>query len=239
MANRVDGRKLDELRKVVITPNPLRFAEGSAMIEWGNNKVLCAATLEQKVPPYLIGTGSGWVTAEYAMLPRSAKQRVPRESAKGAPNKRGIEISRIVSRALRAAVDLKKLGERTILLDCDVIESDGGTRTASITGAWVAMALAVRRLEEMGQASQGILAHQIAAVSVGVVEGRAALDLNYIEDAQAETDMNIVMNELDEFVELQGTAEKRCFNRTQLEQMLAMGQAGIAALFAEQKRALG
>ncbi len=230
MPIRVDGRAPADLRKVTITPDYLRFPEGSALIEWGKNKVICAATVENKVPPYLIGTGSGWVTAEYAMLPRSAKQRIQREGAKGGPNKRGIEIARLISRALRRAVDLKKLGERTILVDCDVVESDGGTRTASITGGFVALALAIRRLREDGQAAAGILRNYVAGVSVGIVEGQPILDLCYLEDSQAETDMNVVMTDTGEFIEVQGTGENRNFTRAQLDAMLDLAGGGITRL---------
>lgn len=230
MPVRIDGRRADELRTVKITPDYLRYAEGSALIEWGKNKVICAATLENRVPPYMIGTGSGWVTAEYSMLPRSAKQRIQRDSAKGAPNKRGIEIARLISRALRRAVDLKRLGERTILIDCDVIESDGGTRTASITGGFVALALAIKRLREDGQAQTGILQNYVAGVSVGMVEGQSVLDLCYLEDSQADTDMNVVMTDKGEFIEVQGTGENRNFTRAQLDEMLNLAASGITTL---------
>jgi len=230
MPVRIDGRRADELRTVKITPDYLRYAEGSVLIEWGKNKVICAATLENRVPPYMIGTGSGWVTAEYSMLPRSAKQRIQRDSAKGAPNKRGIEIARLISRALRRAVDLKRLGERTILIDCDVVESDGGTRTASITGGFVALALAIKQLRENGQAQAGILQNYVAGVSVGVVEGQPVLDLCYLEDSQAETDMNVVMNDKGEFIEVQGTGENSNFSRAQLDAMLNLASSGITTL---------
>ncbi len=230
MPVRIDGRRADELRTVKITPDYLRYAEGSVLIEWGKNKVICAATLENRVPPYMIGTGSGWVTAEYSMLPRSAKQRIQRESAKGAPNKRGIEIARLISRSLRRAVDLKRLGERTILIDCDVIESDGGTRTASITGGFVALALAIKRLRDDGQAQTGILQNYVAGVSVGMVEGHSVLDLCYLEDSQADTDMNVVMTDKGEFIEVQGTGENRNFTRAQLDEMLNLATSGITTL---------
>ncbi len=236
MAIRVDGRAPGDLRKVSITPDYLRFPEGSALIEWGKNKVICAATVENRVPPYLIGTGGGWVTAEYSMLPRSAKQRIQRDGAKGQPNKRGIEIARLISRALRRAVDLRKLGERTILIDCDVVESDGGTRTASITGGFVALALAIRRLREDGQAAAGILRHYVAGVSVGIVEGQPILDLCYLEDSQAETDMNVVMTDAGEYIEVQGTGENRNFTRAQLDGMLDLAGSGIAQLIEVQRQ---
>lgn len=236
---RVDGRQLDELRSVRITPGYLRFAEGSALIEWGKNKVLCAATVENRVPPHLIGRGTGWVTAEYAMLPRSAKQRIPRDSSRSGPNGRSIEIQRLIGRSLRMAVDLKALGERSILIDCDVLESDGGTRTAAITGGWVALATAVKMLRETGQASAGIIKRQVAAVSVGVVEGRSVVDLNYLEDSQAETDMNVVMTDAGEFIELQGTAESQPFSRNQLDGLLALASKGVGELLAVQAAAVG
>lgn len=231
---RVDGRQLDQLREVRITPDYLRHAEGSVLIEWGRNKVICAATLEQRVPPYLIGTGTGWVTAEYAMLPRSARQRIQRDGA-GKINKRAIEIQRIIGRALRSVVDLKKLGERSITIDCDVIESDGGTRTASITGGFVALALAIKRLRDDQQAQPGILTDHLAAVSCGVVEGRTVLDLSYIEDSQAAVDMNIVMTGRGEYVEIQGTGESHPFTRNQLDEMLALAHKGVEKLIAIQK----
>lgn len=234
---RIDGRRPGELRPVVITPNYLRFAEGSALIEWGKNKVICAATVDQRVPPHLIGSGQGWVTAEYSMLPRSAKQRIQRDSGRGKPNARGIEIQRLIGRSLRAIVDLKAFGERSILVDCDVIESDGGTRTASITGAFVALALAVERLRSEGAISQNarILRDYLAAVSVGIVEGRPAIDLNYLEDSTADTDMNVVMTGAGDFVEIQGTAEKAPFPRAHLDEMLALAAEGITSLVAIQK----
>jgi ribonuclease PH len=234
---RIDGRQLDQIRDVKITPNFLRFAEGSALIEWGKNKVICAATVEQKVPPYLIGTGTGWVTAEYAMLPRSAKSRIERDGTRRSPNARAIEIQRLIGRSLRAVVDLKAFGERSIIVDCDVVESDGGTRTASITGAFVALALAVQRLREDQQigANAKILRDYLAAVSVGVVEGRVVADLNYLEDSSAEVDMNVVMTAGGNFVEVQGTAEKAPFSRAQHDAMLAIAESAIGQLVAKQR----
>jgi ribonuclease PH len=234
---RIDGRAPGQLRPVTITPNYLRFAEGSALIEWGRNKVICAATVDQRVPPHLIGSGTGWVTAEYSMLPRSAKQRIQRDSGRGNPNARGIEIQRLIGRSLRAIVDLKAFGERSILVDCDVIESDGGTRTASITGAFVALALAIERMRNEGAISQNarIIKDYMAGVSVGIVEGRPAIDLNYLEDSTADTDMNVVMTGAGDFVEIQGTAEKNAFPRTQLLEMLDLAGQGISELIAIQK----
>ncbi len=234
---RIDGRDVDQLREVKITPDYLRFAEGSVLVEWGKNKILCAATLEQRVPPYLIGTGQGWVTAEYSMLPRSAKQRIARDSTRVHGNKRSVEIQRLIGRSLRAMVDLKAFGERTLLVDCDVIESDGGTRTASITGAFVAMALAINRLREDGQVGKNakILREYCGAVSVGVVEGRCVLDLNYLEDSSADTDMNVVMTGDGRMVEIQGTAEKEPFTLDHFHEMLALAQGGIKQLVDIQK----
>jgi len=234
---RIDGRTPADLREVKITPDYLRFAEGSVLIEWGKNKIICSATLESKVPPYLIGTGTGWVTAEYAMLPRSAKQRITRDGAKGSPNGRSMEIQRLIGRTLRSVTDLKALGERSFLIDCDVIESDGGTRTASITGAFVALALAIERLrvdQIIGQKAI-ILKDYLAAVSVGIVEGKAALDLNYLEDSSAETDMNVAMTGAGRIVEIQGTAEKDPFTRAQFDAMLKLAEDGIAQLVGIQK----
>lgn len=238
---RIDGREPGQLREIKITPNYLRFAEGSALIEWGKNRVLCAATVEQRVPPYLLGTGQGWVTAEYAMLPRSAKQRIQRDTARGKPNSRGIEIQRLIGRSLRAIVDLKSFGERSILIDCDVIESDGGTRTASITGAFVALALAVERLKQDQQVSEKakLIRDYVAAVSVGVVEGQPVIDLNYLEDSSAETDMNVVMTGSGDFIEVQGTAEQKPFSKAELDKMLELAHSGIRQLVSIQKEVLG
>lgn len=237
---RIDGRRPDELRELRITPNYLRFAEGSALIEWGKNRVICAATVEPRVPPHLIGTGQGWVTAEYAMLPRSAKQRIPRDGSRGKPNGRGLEIQRLIGRALRAVINLGALGERSILLDCDVIESDGGTRTASITGSFVALALAIERLREDQQIGRDarIIKDYLAAVSVGIVEGQAVLDLNYLEDSSAQTDMNVVMTGGGRFVEVQGTAERDPFPQEQLDAMLALARTGVEQAVARQREVL-
>lgn len=238
---RVDGRDRDQLREVRITPNYLRFAEGSALIEWGKNKVICAATIEQRVPPYLIGSGQGWVTAEYAMLPRSAKTRIQRDGNRGKPNSRGLEIQRLIGRSLRAIMNLEAFGERSILIDCDVVESDGGTRTASITGAFVALALALERMRDDGMIGKNavLLRDYLAAVSVGIVEGKPVLDLNYIEDSSAATDMNIVMTGGGEFVEIQGTAEKYPFTAAQMQEMLGLAAKGVNDLVAIQRQVLG
>jgi ribonuclease PH len=237
---RIDGRSADQMRDIKVTPNYLRFAEGSVLLEWGKNKVLCAATVDQRVPPYMVGTGEGWVTAEYAMLPRSAKQRVQRDGNRPKPNARSIEIQRLIGRSLRAIVDRKAFGERTILIDCDVIESDGGTRTASITGAFIALGLAIEkmRVEQLIKQDAKILKDYLAAVSVGIVEGKPALDINYLEDSTADTDMNVVMTGRGNFVEIQGTAEKDPFSSDELASILALAKKGCTELFEIQKSIL-
>jgi ribonuclease PH len=235
---RVDGRALDALRPVTIEPGPLHFAEGSASISVGNTRVLCAATIEERVPPWLRGQGRGWVTAEYAMLPRATQERNQRESVRGKVGGRTHEIQRLIGRSLRAVTDLRLLGERSIIVDCDVLEADGGTRTAAITGAYVALALALRRDFTPGTPKWPIVS-QIAAVSVGYVDGVAHLDLQYSEDSRADVDMNVAMTDAGLFVEVQGTAETRPFSREQLDTMLGLAERGIAVLFAEQRRALG
>jgi ribonuclease PH len=235
---RADGRAFDALRPVTIEPNPARFAEGSALISVGNTRVLCAATIEEKVPPWLRGQGRGWVTAEYAMLPRATQERNARESARGKVGGRTHEIQRLIGRALRAVTDLKMLGERSVIVDCDVLDADGGTRTAAITGAYVALALALRR-DFDPRSAKWPLQNAIAAVSVGYVDGVAHLDLQYSEDSRAEVDMNVAMTDAGSFVEVQGTAEARAFDRSQLDTMLALAERGIALLFANQRAALG
>jgi len=234
---RVDGRADDELRPVRIATNPLAFAEGSALIEVGDTRVLCAATIEERVPPWLRGRGSGWVTAEYAMLPRATQERTQREATRGKIGGRTHEIQRLIGRALRAVTDLKALGERSVLIDCDVLQADGGTRTASITGAFVALALALRRDFDPGSAKWP-LRNQIAAVSVGIVAGAGYLDLAYEEDSRAEVDMNVAMTDAGGYVEIQGTAEARPFDRVQLDRMLELAGTGIERLFAAQRAAL-
>lgn len=238
---RIDRRAPDQLRNVEIIPNVLRHAEGSCEIRWGNNRVLCAATVEGQVPKWMAGQGTGWVTAEYSMLPRSSRQRIQRDVERPKPNARGIEIARIIGRSLRAIVDMKAFGERSVIIDCDVIEADGGTRTASITGGYVALALAIKKLREMEQIGKNatILTDHLAAVSVGIVEGQPVLDLNYLEDSQAETDMNVVMTGGGKFVEIQGTAERRAFTPEELHRMLAMAGDGIRKLVDLQKQAIG
>jgi ribonuclease PH len=234
---RADGRAFDTLRPVTIEPNPLSFAEGSALISVGNTRVLCAATIEEKVPPWLRNQGRGWVTAEYSMLPRATQERNQREAARGKVGGRTHEIQRLIGRALRAVTDLKLLGERSVIVDCDVLQADGGTRTAAITGAYVALALALRRDFSPGT-PKWPLVRQIAAVSVGYVDGVAHLDLQYSEDSRAEVDMNVAMTDAGAFVEVQGTAESRPFDRAQLDEMLALAESGIESLFVRQRAAL-
>jgi ribonuclease PH len=235
---RPDGRRARELRPVEITPNYLRHAEGSALIACGATRVLCAASVQDSVPPFLRNSGRGWVTAEYGMLPRSTHTRSDREAARGKVGGRTQEIQRLIGRSLRAVVDMTALGERTIVIDCDVIEADGGTRTASITGAYVALALAVQRLQRVGVLATSPLLDHVAAVSVGIVDKRLCLDLAYEEDSKAEVDMNVVMTGKGKFIEVQGTAEGKPFTATQLEAMTALATEGIATLVGLQKRVL-
>ncbi|MFY0545365.1 ribonuclease PH [Brevibacillus sp. H7] len=235
---RHDGRANDQLRPVKITRNYIKHAEGSCLIEVGDTKVICTATLEDRVPPFMRGGGKGWVTAEYSMLPRATETRNPRESSKGKVGGRTMEIQRLIGRALRSVVHLEAMGERTIWLDCDVIQADGGTRTASITGAYVAMVDAMHKLVENGTWKQLPILDFLAATSVGVIEGEAMLDLNYKEDSSAIVDMNIVMTGQGKFVELQGTGEEAPFTGEQLQDMLSLGKKGIEALIESQKQAL-
>ncbi|MEO6990680.1 MAG: ribonuclease PH [Candidatus Baltobacteraceae bacterium] len=234
---RPGARALDALRPVMIEPHYLSFAEGSALISVGNTRVLCAATVEDKVPPWMRGRGLGWVTAEYAMLPRATQERTQREATRGRLGGRTHEIQRLIGRALRAIVDRKRLGERTILLDCDVLQADGGTRTAAITGAYVALALALSRSFDRTSPAWP-LTGALAAVSVGFVDGEARLDLAYEEDSRAEVDMNVAMTDSGKYVEVQGTAEGRAFDRAQLDGMLALAEGGIGQLFAIQRAAI-
>jgi ribonuclease PH len=236
-ASRLDGRAYDALRPVTIETNPLKYAEGSALISVGNTRVLCAATIEERVPPWLRGQGRGWVTAEYAMLPRATNERTQRESSKGKVGGRTHEIQRLIGRALRAVTDLKKMGEKSIVVDCDVLQADGGTRTASITGAYVALSLALGRAFSPASTNWP-LASQVAAISVGFVDGVAHLDLAYEEDSKADVDMNVAMTGAGAFVEVQGTAEARPFTREQLDTMLGLAQKGIEELFTLQRAAL-
>ena len=237
-AARPDGRGPTELRPITIETGYLKYAEGSALVSVGNTRVLCAASLEEKVPPWMRGRGTGWITAEYAMLPRATSERTQREATRGRVGGRTHEIQRIIGRALRATVDLSKLGERTIWIDCDVIQADGGTRTASITGAYVALALALRKAFDPKDPKKWPLRGQIAATSVGIVNGVAVLDLPYEEDSTAEVDMNVAMTDAGGFVELQGTAEGVPFTREQLTMLLDLAEGGIRELFTHQRTAL-
>lgn len=227
------------MRPVKVNRGFLKHAEGSVFIEVGETKVLCTATVEDKVPPFLRGTGQGWVTAEYGMLPRATRTRTPRESATGRASGRTFEIQRLIGRSLRAVIDLTKLGERTLLVDCDAIQADGGTRTTAITGAFIAMADALLLLQEGGQVKGPLLKDFVAAVSVGSVEGKLMLDLNYAEDSMADVDMNVVMTGSKKFVEVQGTAEEVPFDKEQLDQMLHLAIRGIEKLVDLQRQLLG
>jgi len=227
---RADGRGLDELRPVRITRGFLDTADGSALIETGLTKVLCTATLEDRVPPFLQGTGRGWLTAEYAMLPRSSRMRIKRESATGRVGGRTHEIQRLIGRSLRAVCDLEALGERTVIIDCDVLQADGGTRTASITGAYMALLDTMRVSMEMGIIDRMPVVEAVAAVSVGIVRGRAMLDLTYEEDSTADVDMNVIMTCGGRFVEIQGTAENNTFSREDMNELLGLAEQGIRRL---------
>ena len=228
---RPSGRANDELRPIKITRNYTKHAEGSVLIECGDTRVICTATVENTVPGFLRGKGTGWVTAEYGMLPRSTGSRMRRESSAGKQGGRTMEIQRLIGRALRASLDTEKLGERTITIDCDVIQADGGTRTASISGAWVALSDAIQTLLEKGDLKQTPIGCQIAAISVGIYEGQAVLDLDYAEDSSAHTDMNIVMNSNGGFIEVQGTAEGESFSGEELNNMLALARKGVQEIF--------
>ena len=236
MTARADGRASDQLRPVKITRDYLRHPEGSVLVEFGDTKVICTATVEDKVPPFLKGQGKGWVTAEYGMLPRSTNTRMNRE--RSGPSGRSQEIQRLVGRSLRAVVEMAKLGERTVWVDCDVIQADGGTRTAAITGSFIAMADAIGTVVRAGALPGTPVRDCVAAISVGIVGGAPALDLNYIEDSSAEVDMNVVMTGAGAFVEVQGTAEQTPFGRDSLAAMLALAEQGIGRLIALQRRAV-
>jgi ribonuclease PH len=235
MMARVDGRAPGDLRRVTLTREFLRHPEGSVLVEFGDTRVICTASVEEKVPPFLKGQGLGWVTAEYAMLPRSTSTRTPRENR--GPGGRSQEIQRLVGRALRSVFERKKLGERTIWVDCDVIQADGGTRTAAITGAFVAVTDALARIPAVDPTA--VIRDCVAAISVGIVRGEVLLDLNYAEDSTAETDMNVVMTGGGRFVEVQGTAEQAAFSRVELDALLAVAESGIRRLVELQRRALG
>lgn len=237
--SRIDGRTATELRPVRVTRKYLKFAEGSVLIEMGDTKVICAATLEERVPPFLLGKGKGWMTAEYAMLPRSSQKRIQRESVAGKVGGRTHEIQRLIGRSLRAITDLSLLGERTIYVDCDVIQADGGTRTASITGAYIAVHDTFSALVGRGIIKSMPLRDSVAAISVGIVGGRPLLDLNYEEDSSAEVDMNVIMTGSGKFVEVQGTAEAEPFSKDHLSELISLASQGISELSAIQKKALG
>lgn len=234
--NRADDRAYDQLRNVKITPNISPYAEGSALIEVGGTKVICTASVEDRVPLFMRNKGLGWVTAEYAMLPRATNTRTQREIQR--PSGRTQEIQRLIGRSLRAVVDQRQLGERQIYLDCDVIQADGGTRCASITGAYVALALACRKLVRTGVIMMNPIVSEVAAVSVGIIENTPILDLAYIEDSEAEVDMNIVCTGAGKFIELQGTAEREPFSREQMDEMLLLAEKGVAKLFEIQRSVL-
>ncbi|WP_018868171.1 MULTISPECIES: ribonuclease PH [unclassified Thioalkalivibrio] len=235
---RPSGRQADEMRPVRFTRHFTRHAEGSVLVEFGDTRVLCNATIESRVPPWLKNKGRGWVTAEYSMLPRSTHDRMVREAARGKLGGRTMEIQRLIGRSLRAVVDLEALGERQIIVDCDVIQADGGTRTASISGAYVALRDAIRKAREQGMIRKDPLHGHLAAISVGIFNGTPVLDLDYDEDSQAETDLNLVMNEAGGVIEIQGTAEGHAFRRDELNQMLDLGEKGIQQIVEAQRAAL-
>ncbi|MET0068782.1 MAG: ribonuclease PH [Candidatus Thiodiazotropha sp.] len=235
---RPSARQADELRPITITRQYTKHAEGSVLVCFGDTQVICTASVEESIPRFLKGTGQGWITAEYGMLPRSTTDRMGREAARGKQGGRTLEIQRLIGRSLRAAVDLKRLGERTVTLDCDVIQADGGTRTASITGACVALADAIDHTRRLGLLDENPMLGMVASVSVGVYEGMPVLDLDYAEDSNAETDMNVVMSESGGFIEVQGTAEGAAYSRDELNAMLDLAQQGIARIIQIQHAAL-
>lgn len=236
--SRPSGRSRDQLREVRFTRNFTMHADGSVLVEFGETKVICTASVENRVPPFLKGSGRGWVTAEYGMLPGSTSSRVRREAAAGKQGGRTVEIQRLIGRSLRAAIDLSALGEHTITLDCDVIQADGGTRTASISGGFVALSDAIAKLQQKGTLKKNPLYGSLAAISVGIYEGNAVLDLDYAEDSVAETDMNVVMNDAGSFIEIQGTAEGHAFRRSELDSMLELAESGISEIINLQQAAL-
>jgi ribonuclease PH len=235
---RNDDRKPDEMREIKIKRSVMKYAEGSCMIEMGNTKVICTASVEDKVPPFLRNTGSGWITAEYGMLPRSCKTRTERESSRGRPSGRTQEIQRLIGRSLRSIADLRKLGERTIWIDCDVMQADGGTRTASITGSFIALVDAFLALKKQAAIKELPVKDYVAAISVGIIDGQPYLDLNYEEDFKADVDMNIIMTGREKLVEVQGTAEKSPFTKAQLDKLILLAEKGIAELIALQRKTL-
>ncbi len=236
---RPSGRAPDELRPVTLTPDYTCHAEGSVLVEFGNTKVICNASLDPGVPPFLKGSGQGWITAEYGMLPRATGKRMRREATQNKQGGRTVEIQRLIGRSLRAAVDLNQLGEVTIIVDCDVIQADGGTRTASITGGYVALAQAINKARQAGTIKTDPMNAAIASVSVGICNGEPVLDLDYVEDSSAETDMNVIMNSQGHYIEIQGTAEGHPFSGGELESMLGLARHGIEQLFASQQAILG
>lgn len=235
---RPSGRSADQLRPIKFTRHFTRHAEGSVLVEFGDTKVICTASIDSQVPRWMKGNGRGWVTAEYGMLPRSTTDRMSREAAKGRQGGRTMEIQRLIGRSLRAAIDLEKLGERMITLDCDVIQADGGTRTASISGAYVALHDAITALLNNGQLQQSPIIQPVASVSVGIFQGSPVLDLDYAEDSSAETDMNVVMDQSGGFIEVQGTAEGVAYSRNEMNAMLDLAESGIRQIFALQTQAL-
>jgi len=235
---RPSGREPDQMRPVIFTPNFTKHAEGSVLAEFGDTRVLCTASVENRVPPWMRGAGHGWVTGEYGMLPRSTHSRSGREAARGKQGGRTMEIQRLIGRSLRAATDLDALGERTVTLDCDVLQADGGTRTAAISGAYVALLIAMQKLCKERKLKTNPVHGQIAAVSVGIYRGVPVLDLDYEEDSQAETDMNVVMNEAGRFVEVQGTAEGHAFTREEFDTLLEMASAGVSEIIEAQNAAI-
>lgn len=236
---REDGREVDNIRKVNVIRNYTIHAEGSVLISFGNTKVICTASVSEKVPAFLKGQGKGWITAEYSMIPRATGERTQRESAKGKLSGRTMEIQRLIGRALRTAVDLDKLGERMVTIDCDVIQADGGTRTTSISGGYIALALAMKKLVENGVISENPIISNVAAISVGIVGGTPMLDLKYSEDSAAEVDMNVVMNGEGRFVEVQGTGEEATYTRAELNQLLDLAEAGINEIIELQNKIIG
>ncbi|GAA6325674.1 MULTISPECIES: ribonuclease PH [Fusobacterium] len=236
---REDGRKVDSLREIKITKDFNLYAEGSVLIEFGNTKVICTASVSEKVPPFMRGQGKGWLTAEYSMIPRATGERNQRESAKGKLSGRTMEIQRLIGRALRTAVDLDKLGERTITIDCDVIQADGGTRTTSISGGFIALALAVKKLMKDRVLNVNPIVSNVAAISVGIVRGTPMLDLMYTEDSAAEVDMNVVMNGKGEFVEVQGTGEEATYTRKELNELIDLAEVGIKEIIRLQNEVIG
>ena len=236
---REDGRKLEQEREIKITKNVNIYAEGSVLIEAGNTKVICMASVSDKVPQFLRGSGRGWVTAEYSMLPRATNERNSREASKGKVSGRTVEIQRLIGRALRASIDLEKLGEKLITIDCDVIQADGGTRTASITGGFVALALAIKKLVEAEVLMENPIISNVAAISVGKVNGELMADLKYTEDSAAEVDMNVIMNKKGEFIEVQGTGEESTYTRKELNDMLDLAENSINRIIALQDKVIG